>query len=242
MSQLNVKVEEERDKLEVPQNENQVEIYVKQEDELFIDENESEMKLIEEDDSPRIEKVGQATKLPVAPTRIKLNYRQVFREKLPTTGKRSYSRIEKPPIVPTTRLPVATLTRKIPVPPTIIRLPYRQVFREKLPVPEPFCKECDRLFKSNQALKKHKERYHEGKLFPRPKSDDEPLCHTCGTKFKNSTRLKEHIDRKHLNIKNFQCDQCPMRFYKKESLRGHILKHIPKEHRNYNVPCGEWEF
>lgn len=134
-------------------------------------------------------------------------------------------------------------------------------------VPGFFCDICDRYNKTRNLLKEHMERFHEKKKnyhcdgegctyasygpyemqlhkFNRhgaehPTRKDGYFCETCGSRFKTTSKLKEHIDKKHLFIKNFACDHCHMRFYKKECLRRHILKHIPKEHRNFSVPCDE---
>jgi hypothetical protein len=130
-----------------------------------------------------------------------------------------------------------------------------------------FCDICDKQWKNKRLLTEHIERAHEKKRnftcghngcdytayryyeiqlhkFNRhggehPTRKDGYFCDTCGAQFKNPTKLREHIDKKHLNIKNFQCDQCPMKFYKKECLRKHIVKHIPKEYRDFSAPCDE---
>lgn len=130
-----------------------------------------------------------------------------------------------------------------------------------------FCDICDKQCRNQRVLIEHKERFHERKRNfncgvdgcdysayryyeiqlhkfnkhggEHPTRKDGYFCDTCGAQFKNPTKLREHIDKKHLNIKNYRCDLCPMRFYKKECLRKHIVKHIPKEYREFSVPCDE---
>lgn len=147
------------------------------------------------------------------------------------------------------------------------KTPKKYKSRTKTKLPGFFCDICDRYNKTRNLLKEHMERFHEKKKnydcdvegcnyssyghysmqlhkFNRhgadhPTRKDGYFCETCGSRFKTTTKLKEHIDKKHLFIKNFGCDHCHMKFYKKECLRRHILKHVPKEHRHFSVPCDE---
>lgn len=130
-----------------------------------------------------------------------------------------------------------------------------------------FCDVCDKKCRNRRVLIEHRERFHEKKRnftcsvddcdytayryyeiqlhkfnkhgAEHPTRKDGYFCDTCGEQFKNPTKLREHVDKKHLGIKNFNCDHCPMKFYKKECIRKHIVKHIPKEFRVFSVPCDE---
>lgn len=85
---------------------------------------------------------------------------------------------------------------------------------------------------------------------------EERICPDCGKTVKGNNQLTLHIRKKHLNIKKYQCDKCPLAFYGKYELRSHcklmtqaiieLLKfktfftvihaHIPKEFKK-SYPC-----
>ena len=78
-----------------------------------------------------------------------------------------------------------------------------------------YCDQCEKSFKSNVALRSHKEIIHEGKT-------DNYSCDQCGKTFSRPTTLTAHIQQVHENIKNFKCEQCPTRFATKTAMKNHI--------------------
>ena len=56
------------------------------------------------------------------------------------------------------------------------------------------------------------------------------VCEFCGQILKDIYYLKNHIDHVHRKVKNFQCDQCNVRFSRKQQL----VTHIEKAHMNIN--------
>lgn len=69
-------------------------------------------------------------------------------------------------------------------------------------------------FPNSTALKDHK-RTHTG--------ESPYLCSHCGKSFKTSNILRQHLQRH--GEKNFQCPECPMRFYVKVNLQKHMCTH-----------------
>ncbi|XP_061398303.1 gastrula zinc finger protein XlCGF57.1-like [Musca vetustissima] len=76
------------------------------------------------------------------------------------------------------------------------------------------CEQCDKSFPNSTALKDH-ERSHTGEC--------PYLCSHCGKSFKTSNILRQHLQRH--GEKNFQCPECPMRFYVKVNLQKHMCTH-----------------
>lgn len=103
-----------------------------------------------------------------------------------------------------------------------------------------YCREegCTYASYGEFEMKMHKCRRHNAPQPIRHRKDGY-FCDTCGEIFKFSNKLREHIDKKHLKIKNYVCDLCPMRFYQKQDLKRHIVRHIPKEFRDFSATCDE---
>lgn len=95
---------------------------------------------------------------------------------------------------------------------------------------------CDHAVYRFYDLQLHKFNKHGGE---HPSRKDGYFCDTCGAKFPGTTKLRRHIAKVHTQIKPFMCDLCPMRFFYKNELQRHIIKHIPKEFRDFSVPCDE---
>lgn len=46
------------------------------------------------------------------------------------------------------------------------------------------------------------------------------LCPECGIYVNGRHKLKQHIEKKHLNMKNYACDLCAFRVYRKSGLKN----------------------
>jgi len=103
-----------------------------------------------------------------------------------------------------------------------------------------FCPECGNGFFDKRDMEKHVDRVHREK---------KTLCNECGKEFSNiSTHMKkchsgldlkvvcpecgkkvsklvQHVDSVHRQIKNFQCPECPLKCYKKNTLDSHMERH-----------------
>ena len=115
------------------------------------------------------------------------------------------------------------------------------------------CFDCGKAFKRSHNLRDHIKKHH-------PKENDEALlCSVCGKKFSNKNNLKQHTythtDRydyqcelcpskfktytqlyNHKELhgeKKWACDQCGIRFAKKESLKVHTRLHTGENNNNF---------
>lgn len=59
-------------------------------------------------------------------------------------------------------------------------------------------------------------------------------CRACDAEFDAKRKLSRHIKKDHLMEKNFACDDCDMRFFDRDGLKEHQLKHNGK--RDYKCP------
>jgi uncharacterized C2H2 Zn-finger protein len=107
--------------------------------------------------------------------------------------------------------------------------------------PKPFkCTICNTniaQFHSDKTLENHYFHNHRDVMTPeetariqrRMKEDRMRVCPLCG---KVTDELNNHIKRDHKKIKNFFCDLCDYKTYKKSNIVSHVLKHRTKPERN----------
>jgi hypothetical protein len=79
------------------------------------------------------------------------------------------------------------------------------------------CDQCDKEYKSSQALGRHKRVKHEGVLF---------ACDHCDKTFGEKGHLKTHVRLVHLKEQPFECKEC----HKKFGLKGNLKKHVRTVH------------
>ena len=78
------------------------------------------------------------------------------------------------------------------------------------------CKDCDRIFNSDQALRYHTKSKHEGVKY---------ACNQCDQQFTHQSNLTTHIQSQHEGVK-YACNQCDQQFTQASNLRTHIkIKH-----------------
>lgn len=106
------------------------------------------------------------------------------------------------------------------------------------------CPECFNLFESAK-ISKHiathtKSSLHHSHCQKARNNDDtkRKQCVICGLLVKN---LVEHVKITHSQIKRFYCDICNYSCYFKTKISRHILKHIPKAHREL-FKCSQCAF
>jgi hypothetical protein len=58
-------------------------------------------------------------------------------------------------------------------------------------------------------------------------------CDQCDKTYVNKKLLKDHVEIVHLQLKKYQCDQCPMIF----ASNGGFLHHVKSQHENRTYPC-----
>lgn len=73
------------------------------------------------------------------------------------------------------------------------------------------------------------------KKFARPQSRDvhaamhtgvqAHLCQDCGASYSSLSSLIDHRKRKHLDLKNFNCEECEKKFFTKQELEAHERTH-----------------
>ena len=87
------------------------------------------------------------------------------------------------------------------------------------------CEVCGKNFRSNGALKTHKQHVHEG-------FSEEVPCDVCGKSFRTRELLKQHQEREHSESPKYVCDTCGQRFGNSYHLRRHEALHTDEE-----FPC-----
>ncbi len=92
------------------------------------------------------------------------------------------------------------------------------------------CDECDKVFKTREALRKHKLSHSDARLH---------VCVQCNTSFKLKTKLNAHVKKQHPNepVPEFKCPfaGCDRTYKFKDSLDEHIAIH---EGKRYPCPAG----
>jgi len=77
------------------------------------------------------------------------------------------------------------------------------------------CEECGKTCKSTSALRYHKERVHDGIMYP---------CNICNGKFAQMSNLRTHIRTMHEGDRKFACHHCDFKAGQKGNLMGHIKR------------------
>ena len=85
------------------------------------------------------------------------------------------------------------------------------------------CEFCGNSFSSEQDLKRHIHRVHEGH------KDD--ICESCGKFFSSAQDLKKHIHIIHEGHKDYKCESCGKSFSQAATLK----RHIHRIHKDHNV-------
>ncbi|XP_011644475.1 zinc finger protein 615-like [Pogonomyrmex barbatus] len=86
------------------------------------------------------------------------------------------------------------------------------------------CNECHEKFKHQMSLKAHKEKVHEGRIYPRIFQ-----CDMCKAEYKVKQMLINHIRSKHNGEKRYKCAKCNMKFMDTKSLYHHVLLHTGRK-------------
>ncbi|GBP42763.1 Zinc finger protein 26 [Eumeta japonica] len=55
-------------------------------------------------------------------------------------------------------------------------------------------------------------------------------CHACEKSFDAHVKLSTHIKRDHLMERKYECSECDMNFFEKDSLTEHMVKHTGEKH------------
>ena len=92
-------------------------------------------------------------------------------------------------------------------------LPGAQDGDETLPVGLPACDICDKVFKTNSDVKKHRRCHFEGQY----------QCHICGKKYKTPGNRNVHLRQVHGNAK-FDCQFCDKSYQSQAALKKHVKK------------------
>ena len=94
------------------------------------------------------------------------------------------------------------------------------------------CAICHADFALKSTLKTHMEAVHEDIESMAQKPVKERVkCLQCDKTYSNRKELENHVEVVHLQLKKFQCDQCPLNFASKNGFEYHVAsKHEKKEH------------
>ena len=92
-------------------------------------------------------------------------------------------------------------------------LPGAQDGDETLPVGLPACDICDKTFKTDSEVRKHRRCHFEGKY----------QCHICGKKYKTPGNRNVHLRQVHGNAK-FDCQFCDKSYQSQAALKKHVKK------------------
>lgn len=83
------------------------------------------------------------------------------------------------------------------------------------------CDICDSKYITRSHLTRHGRSAHQIRTEDRVKCQHE----SCGMDFTNTTSMKRHYKQRHLKEKMYACNQCDEKFYRKNQLRTHSMKH-----------------
>ena len=97
----------------------------------------------------------------------------------------------------------------------------------------PQCNVCLRRFCSNQSLRLHKERVHDGKT---SKDFECPKCHKW---FSKKASLNRHDKTVHLKLREHVCEVCGRAFGENASLQKHIRMRHDKVRSAPCFQCGK---
>ena len=90
------------------------------------------------------------------------------------------------------------------------------------------CDKCEKSFVSLYKLKKHVERFHEGKIIEKNEQ-----CDICGNKFQDKSNLKRHVALVHDKVEaGMKCQQCDKTFTSKKGLSCHV-RFVHQQERNF---------
>ena len=92
-------------------------------------------------------------------------------------------------------------------------LPGAQDGDETLPVGLPACDICDKVFKTNSDVKKHRRCHFEGQY----------QCHICGKKYKTPGNRNVHLRQVHGDAQ-FDCKLCDKSYQSQAALKKHVKK------------------
>ena len=90
------------------------------------------------------------------------------------------------------------------------------------------CKDCERIFKSYQALRYHTKSIHEAVKY---------ACNQCDKQFTEQSSLTRHIQSEHEGVK-YACNQCDYQSNYQSDLR----RHIQSKHEGVKYPCNQCDY
>ena len=94
------------------------------------------------------------------------------------------------------------------------------------------CAICHADFDLKSTLKTHMEAVHEDiESIAQKPVKERVKCLQCDKTYSNRKELENHVEVVHLQLKKFQCDQCPLNFASKNGFEYHVAsEHEKKEH------------
>lgn len=116
------------------------------------------------------------------------------------------------------------------------------------------CCECSKIYSTKYKLLNHRRSQHPDTLNdyetdwverqktrklmkqPEPSSNELLACAICGGMYRPNS-MYDHIKRVHERSLKYECDYCGKSHYDKYSLKSHIIRHIPKNHREKPFEC-----
>lgn len=78
------------------------------------------------------------------------------------------------------------------------------------------CEVCGKTFKKSCSFHQHKKIHRDVLPFK---------CNLCPYKGRHKEQLKGHVKRMHFKEYNYQCTQCPKKFFEGNSYRRHLVRH-----------------